>query len=97
MGHPSKKVMLLLSRYLHCSSLVQENNDACDVCFREKQTRNPFSLSENKAKHLFEKIHCDLWGPYRVSSSCGSHLFLTIVDNYNRSAWVYLMKEKSET
>ena len=60
MGHPSKEVMLLLSSYLHCSSLVQENNDVCDVFFRTKQTRSPFSLSENKAKNLFEMINCDI-------------------------------------
>jgi len=86
MGHPSKEVMILLSGYLHYSSLVQENNDICDVYFRAKETRNPFSLSENKAKNLFEIIHCDLWGPYTVSSSYGSHYFLTIVDDYSRNA-----------
>ena len=97
MGHPSKEVMLLLNGHLRYSGVVQDNNDVCDICLRAKQTRNPFPLSESKAKNIFELIHCDIWGPYRVSSLCGSHYFLTIVDDYSRSIWVYLMKEKSET
>jgi len=36
-------------------------------------------------------------GPYWVSSSCGAGYFLTLVDDFSRSAWVYLMVEKSET
>lgn len=41
-------------------------------------------------------IHCDVWGPYRVQSSCGTRYFLTIVDDYSRSVWTYLLLEKSE-
>ena len=69
----------------------------CDVCFRAKQTRNSFPLSHNKAQNLFEIVHCDIWGPYRVSTSCGARYFLTLVDDYSRSVWAYLMVEKSET
>ena len=70
--------------------------DVCDVCYRAKQTRNRFPISDNKASELFELIHCDIWGPYRVKTSCGASYFLTIVDDASGGTWVYLMKEKSE-
>ncbi|CAH9142240.1 unnamed protein product [Cuscuta epithymum] len=41
-------------------------------------------------------IHCDLWGPYKSPSSCGARQFLTIVDDYSRAVWVYLLLDKRE-
>ncbi|KAB2625777.1 hypothetical protein D8674_017437 [Pyrus ussuriensis x Pyrus communis] len=36
-------------------------------------------------------------GPYRQSSLSGAHYFLTIVDDFSRFTWVFLMKHKSDT
>lgn len=44
----------------------------------------------------FGLIHCDLWGPYRIPSSCGATYFLTIIDDFSRNVWIYLLLEKSE-
>ncbi|MDD0148375.1 DDE-type integrase/transposase/recombinase, partial [Shigella flexneri] len=70
--------------------------DNCDVCLRAKQTRDVFPDSINRANCAFELIHCDVWGPYRVKSSCGAAYFLTIVDDFSRAVWTYLLVEKSE-
>lgn len=35
-------------------------------------------------------------GPYRTPASCGAVYFLTIVDDFSRAVWTYLMLEKSE-
>lgn len=37
-----------------------------------------------------------VWGPYRVPASSGAVYFLTIVDDYSRALWTYLLLEKSE-
>ncbi|GJT43032.1 retrovirus-related pol polyprotein from transposon TNT 1-94 [Tanacetum coccineum] len=95
LGHPSAKIAELLpdvgSR--STSNLV---NKVCDVCLRAKQSRDHFPISENKATDIFELIHCDLWGGYRTLSSCGASYFLTIVDDYSRAVWIYLLKNKTE-
>ncbi|GJT17013.1 putative RNA-directed DNA polymerase, partial [Tanacetum coccineum] len=44
----------------------------------------------------FGLVHLDLWGPYKVSSKEGFRFFLTIVDDYTRSVWVYMLKGKDE-
>ena len=44
----------------------------------------------------FTLIQCDLWGYYRIPSLTGCHYFLSIVDDYTRSLWVYLLKDKME-
>lgn len=86
-----------MSIFLKNLSNSTYRDSLCDVCFRAKQTRNSFPLSHNKAQNLFEIVHCDIWGPYRVSTSCGARYFLTLVNDYSRSVWAYLMVEKSET
>lgn len=73
-----------------------QENFICDSCFRAKQTRSSFPLSNKRAAKCFDLIHCDLWGAYRQASSCGAYYYLTIIDDCSRSVWVYLLKEKSE-
>lgn len=68
----------------------------CDICFRAKQCRTEFSLSINKSKEVFELVHVDLWGPYRTQSLCGSYYFLTIVDDFSRGVWVFLLADKTQ-
>ncbi|GKD85966.1 ribonuclease H-like domain-containing protein, partial [Tanacetum coccineum] len=51
----------------------------------------------NKSNCIGKLVHLDLWGPYRVHSREGYRYFLTIVDDYSRVVWVYLVKTKDET
>ncbi|CAH9066166.1 unnamed protein product [Cuscuta epithymum] len=61
-----------------------------------KKKRDVFPTNHNKASRIFELLHCDLWGPHNTPSSCDAVYFLTIVDNFSRSVWVYLLRNKSE-
>lgn len=92
LGHAPKQLISSLPT-------VHDNNFQdvpCDICFRAKQTCEFFPLSTNKVVRLFDLIHCDILGPYSEPSSCGAFYFLTIVDDFSRVVWVYLMIEKSE-
>nr|AAC67205.1 putative retroelement pol polyprotein [Arabidopsis thaliana] len=94
LGHPSFSVLSSLPLFSGSSCSVSSRS--CDVCFRAKQTREVFPDSSNKSTDCFSLIHCDVWGPYRVPSSCGAVYFLTIVDDFSRSVWTYLLLAKSE-
>lgn len=87
----------LVVSYLFKVNFNLNKLDCCDVCHRSKQCRLPFSQSYNKAKEPFGLIHCDLWGRYHTASHNGSHYFLTIVDDFTRGTWVYLLRDKTET
>nr|KYP63606.1 Retrovirus-related Pol polyprotein from transposon TNT 1-94 [Cajanus cajan] len=95
LGHPSFKISKLIPELSEnkCKDLLNKN---CDICFRAKQSRDMFPLSEHKANNIFDLIHCDLWGPYKSPSSCGAFYFMTIVDDYSRSVWIYLLADKRE-
>ncbi|GJX29663.1 ribonuclease H-like domain-containing protein [Tanacetum coccineum] len=61
-----------------------------------KQTRDPFPLSDHKTSSLANLVHLDVWGPYKVTGRDGFRLFLTIVDDYSRAVWLFLLKGKDE-
>lgn len=94
-GNPSRKV---LSSFPKIKSRLDSGdaNTPYDICFRAKQTREIFAQCDNKASATFSLIHYDLWGPYRVYASCGAYYFLTIVDDFSRAIWTYLLGEKRE-
>ncbi|KAJ0539365.1 putative RNA-directed DNA polymerase [Helianthus annuus] len=68
----------------------------CDSCVKAKHKRLPFPISSIKTKDCFELVHCDIWGKYRTPSLTQARYFLTIVDDYSRAVWVFLLKHKSE-
>ena len=95
MGHPAAKVVCSLPDVSSSVSSVFLNK-ACDVCLRAKQTRSCFPVSINKTLKVFDMIHTDLWGPYITESFTGARYFLTLVDDYSRGVWIFLLKDKTE-
>lgn len=93
LGHPAFSVLSSLPLF---SGVGVSDSHTCEVCFEAKQTRESFSESSNKTSDCFELIHTDVWGPYRVKSSHGASYFLTIVDDYSRTVWTFLLLEKSD-
>ncbi|GJS95882.1 ribonuclease H-like domain-containing protein [Tanacetum coccineum] len=74
----------------------RDNTGCCEICQMAKQTREPFPLSDHKSKNLRDLVHLDLWRPYKVTRSKGFRFCLTVVDDYTRAVWVYLIKSKDE-
>ncbi|XP_074306997.1 uncharacterized protein LOC141642178 [Silene latifolia] len=95
LGHPSRSKSFSFSELVNYN-LNWDSSQFCDSCCRAKQTRNSFSLNNKRCDELFGLIHVDIWGKYPIASLSRAHYFLSIVDDYSRSVWIYLMKEKSE-
>lgn len=69
----------------------------CDVCKFPKQTSLPFPMSNNRSFKVFDLIHVDIWGPYKVETISRARYFLTLVDDFSITTWVYLMRDKGQT
>lgn len=94
LGHLSNKIFHLLS---HSVMNIQYCDISdCLICPLAKQTRCSFPLSSIRTKAPFELIHVDIWGGYHVPSITRAQYFLTIVDDYTRCTWTYLMSHKSD-
>ncbi|KAL2927200.1 Retrovirus-related Pol polyprotein from transposon RE1 [Bienertia sinuspersici] len=96
LGHPSDRVLKLVPAIRNSTTTKKCLNKACIICPMAKQCRDIFPTSDHKATRSFELIHCDLWGPYRTPASCGAIYFLTLIDDYSRAVWVYLLNNKTE-
>ena len=93
-GHAPFSVIKHVQPSLNISDYV--NTCLCKICPAARQNRLPFGHSTIKSTVPFELLHIDTWGPYRNSTHNGCTLFLTIVDDYTRVTWLFLMKNKSE-
>uniref|UniRef100_A0A2N9I4I6 Integrase catalytic domain-containing protein n=1 Tax=Fagus sylvatica TaxID=28930 RepID=A0A2N9I4I6_FAGSY len=96
LGHPSFSRLSLLKHVIN-DLVIPSANEHCKVCHISKQKRLPFTNSVHITAMPFELIHCDIWGPYHVPTLDNQKYFLTIVDDFTRCTWVFLMKQKSET
>jgi hypothetical protein len=95
LGHTSpSRLRFIAQNFLNFS--IQSNN-TCHVCPLAKQSRLPFHSSVISSTKPFALIHCDIWGPYRHPSISGARFFLTIIDDFSRFTWIFLMRHKSET
>ena len=93
--HPSYAKMSLLNKFVF--GLNSNKVVCCDIFHFAKQKRLSFPISTHVSHCLFDLVHFDLWGPFSVPTIEGYKYFLTIVDDYSRCTWVYLLKSKSET
>ena len=62
----------------------------------DKHKRVKFNTSTHTSKGILDYVHSDLWGPSCKPSLGGAHYMLTIIDDYSRKAWLYILKGKSE-
>lgn len=68
----------------------------CIICPIARQHRLPFSHSDIKTHATFELLHVDLWGPYTNATRSGCKMFLIVVDDFTRTTWLYLLKNKDQ-
>ena len=71
--------------------------NSCTICPLAKQHASSFEISDSHATSLFDLIHVDVWGPYKHSTVNNCKYFLTIVDDYSRATWTYLLPSKHHT
>ena len=83
LGHP----FLSLSKklYRQFSSMSSLNRDRVHLSPRVN----------NRASASFELVHSYVWGPCPMSPIRFQY-FVTLVDDYSRTTWLYLMKNRSE-
>jgi hypothetical protein len=95
LGHLSTSKLNLLHTLV--PSISADSNNVCNVCPMAKQRHLPFPISNIVSHKPFDLVHVDIWGPFSVQSINGSRFFFTIVDDFSRYTWIYLMHSKSQT
>lgn len=93
LGHSSVSRMQLLNKHIPNLNSSFQQYTTCPIA---KQKCLPFPIGHHKCVAPFDLVHCDIWGPMAISTPDGFRYFLSIVDDFSRATWIYLMKSKFE-
>ncbi|KAF5443184.1 hypothetical protein F2P56_035765, partial [Juglans regia] len=96
LGHSSMTQHVLNDIQKSNSKSTVPSNIPCEICPLAKQHKLPFSQSNTTASNPFDLIYVDIWGPNPIQAYNNVKYFLTIVDQFTRCTWIYLLQTKSE-
>ena len=96
LGHISEKGLYYLNKSNVFGHDIVSKLEFCENCVLGKQHRLSFKLSSHRSKSVLEYVHSDLWRPAKVQTQGGNRFFMSIIDDYSRKVWVYLLKHKGE-
>lgn len=61
------------------------------------KNQNCLSFKFSNVFNVFDLVHADVWGPIHEKKFSGEKYFHTLIDDFSRETWTYLMKQKSDT
>ena len=73
-----------------------EDLEFYETCAYGKSSRVKFGTGIQRSKGTLDYIHSGLWGLARTQSHSGSRYFMSLVDDYSRKLWVFILKNKSD-
>ena len=94
LGHISRERMERLIKNEILSYLDFTDLNICVGCIKGKQTKHTKKWA-TRSTQLIEIVHTDICGPFDVSSFGKERYFITIIDDYSRYGYVYLLPEIS--
>jgi hypothetical protein len=97
LGHPSFLVLSSITDPVVKNNISIINEKPCCIYPLAKLHRLPFSYSTHHTSQPFEIVHCDLWVPCFIPYYDGFKYFLTLVDCFTRSTWLYLLPTEADT
>ena len=95
LGHIGRDRMTRLARESLLSSLTKVDLQLCEPCLAGKACRKPFGTTKRVANPI-ELVHSDICGPMNKKASHGASYFLTLIDDYLRYGYVYLISHRHE-
>ena len=97
LGHPQFSTIQLLKNKGLIDVLGSSKPDhLCDSCQLGKLSKLPFSSSDHSCSSIFDKIHCDLWGPAPVLSINKFRFYACLVDDFSKYTWIIPLQHKSD-
>ncbi|XP_019248396.1 PREDICTED: uncharacterized protein LOC109227652 [Nicotiana attenuata] len=88
--------ILVLALYQKETQLLMNSSVGTEGINDKDQTITPTAKDIDLCHRRFDLVHMDLWGPYKTPTYDGNRYFLTVLDDFTRMTWVFLLKQKSE-
>nr|KYP59893.1 Retrovirus-related Pol polyprotein from transposon TNT 1-94 [Cajanus cajan] len=96
LGHMSERGMMVLSKQKLLRDHTVKELKFCEHCVLGKHHRSKFPKAQHTTKSTLDYVHSNCWGPSRVPSLGGGRYFLSIIDDYSRMTWIFIMKHKNQ-
>ncbi|GJR70297.1 retrovirus-related pol polyprotein from transposon TNT 1-94 [Tanacetum coccineum] len=96
LGHISEAGLQVLEKQGLFGKKSLGKLDFCENYVLGKSHRVSFGVGRHTTQGVIDYVHSDLWGPSQVESLGGKRYFLSIVDDYSRRVWVYILRFKHE-
>ncbi len=74
---------------------MKEATGMCEDCIYGKQTNRPYDEVVTPETEMLERVHMDLWGPARVTSTGGAKYALLMTDGAVSYRKTFFLSEKS--
>lgn len=88
LGHVPDNIL----QHMHITTISSLSNKSCPVCPISKQYKLSFPKhSRSVSSDFFDLIHMNIWGSYHIVTNTGCKYFLTMIDDYTKATWVFLM------
>ena len=72
-------------------------NQTCNGCQLGKHARTKMpKQASHHASTIFELVHSDVCGPFKVNSLGGCRYFVTFIDDFSRKTWIYFLTHKHQ-
>jgi len=95
LGHVGQDQMERLAKEGLLDRLTRVKSPRCELCLAGKATIKPFSKVMRASSHL-ELIHSDICEPMNVKERHGAIYFITLIDDYSRYGYGYLLSHRYE-
>ncbi|CAM9000445.1 unnamed protein product [Rhodiola kirilowii] len=96
LGHISHRGLTELGKQGILDKAVINDLPFCECCVLAKQHKLSSSAGVHLSKHVLDYVHADLWGPEGHETHGGNKYFMSIVDDFSRFVWTFLLKSKSD-
>jgi len=99
LGHVSMSRIkhMINAGYLSSETTLTTHNDhVCDACSLCKSTRSMFRHTFPECTYIFERIHMDVQGPFKVPSLFENNYIVGFIDAFTRMSFTYYVKHKSD-
>lgn len=96
LGHPSVKVLNIISNLLNVSSSNLLSSDPCNACNINKSHKLPFNSNTLSSHAPLDLIFSDVWTSPVLSYDHFKY-YIVFVDHYTKFMWLYPLKKKSDS
>lgn len=90
-----KKMLELSKQGLLCSDKIYKL-EYCEDCIFGKAHKSKFSKGFHKFKQVLHYVYADVLRPAQVLSFSGGRYLMSMIDNYTKNVWIYILKTKDQ-